>query len=795
MIYSTQIIENSKVCIVSYMKQNIEATISANAEITILNRLRDLLVILLLGGGIFALLSLSTYHPQDSSWTHVGEYAEVHNAAGKIGALIADVALFLFGYIAYLLPLACCYFGIWIAYFKHPLHAISLILLKLTGVVCSFVALCGFFSHFFKQIVSNPEFSGGGIVGYELQNFLQIQFNQTGTNLLLFILLIAGINLWFGFTWLKDLIHVLPKRGEKLKITFSFQFLQHFKSLLKHILPLKDKIVQHHGKFKQPVIEVKTEALSFKNNSEKKSSQGIESKKFKLTNIAKARTQKKPKIIASKFTKCELSTQLLDATHEGKSSKQSEGYLLQLAQTLEQKLLDFGVKIKVMHIAPGPVVTLLEVALAAGIKASKITNLAKDLARSLSVRSVRVVEVIPGKSYVGIEIPNPTREMVLFRELLESEQYVNAESPLSIALGKDISGTPVIADLSKMPHLLIAGTTGSGKSVGINSMLLSMLFKADPQTLKLILIDPKMLELSVYDGIPHLLSPVVTDMKEASQVLRWCVNEMERRYQLMAALGVRNLSGFNQKVTQAAKKGQPILDPVIAKNLTEQEIPTLEPLPYIVVIIDELADLMMVTGKKVEELIARIAQKARAAGIHLILATQRPSVDVITGLIKANVPTRVGFQVSSKIDSRTILDQSGAEQLLGHGDMLYLPPGTGYPLRVHGPFVSDQEVHKVVAALKKQGKPEYIENLCGMGNQLETLAMEADSEQDDLYDQAVSIVLETRRASISSLQRQLRIGYNRAARLIEAMESAGLVSAMQSNGNREVIVPNQDKRR
>ena len=439
---------------------------------------------------------------------------------------------------------------------------------------------------------------------------------------------------------------------------------------------------------------------------------------------------------------------------------------------------------------PGPVITRYEFEPAAGVKGSQITNLAKDLARALSVVSVRVVETIPGKSCMGLEIPNPKRQIVHLSEILGSQVYADMGSPLAIAMGKDISGKAVVADLAKMPHVLVAGTTGSGKSVAINAMILSLVYKADASKVRLILVDPKMLELSVYEGIPHLLAPVVTDMRQAASALNWCVAEMEKRYRLMSSLGVRNLAGYNQKVRDAEKEGNKLTNPF---TLTPESPEPLEEMPLIVVVIDELADMMMVVGKKVEELIARLAQKARASGIHLVLATQRPSVDVITGLIKANIPTRVAFQVSSKIDSRTILDHMGAEALLGQGDMLYQPPGTSYPQRVHGAFVSDQEVHRVVEYLKSLGEPNYIEGIltgeAEQGEAGEGVPGEGGGEADPLYDEAVAIVLRTRRASISAVQRHLRIGYNRAARLIEQMESAGLVSAMQSNGNREVLAP------
>ena len=484
--------------------------------------------------------------------------------------------------------------------------------------------------------------------------------------------------------------------------------------------------------------------------------------------------------------------ELLEPFVGDSSGGYSKESLAEMAELLELKLADFRVDAKVVSVTPGPVVTRFELQPAAGVKVSKFTALAKDLARSLAVISVRIVEIIPGKSVVGIEIPNEQRETVRLKEILDSRQYRAASSPLTLALGKDIAGVPVMTDIGKMPHLLVAGTTGSGKSVGINAMLLSMLYKAQPDELRLILVDPKMLELAVYDGIPHLLTPVVTDMKDAAQALNWCVAEMERRYQLMAAMGVRNLAGFNRRIAEAEAAGAPRPDPLWPEDAGEPA-PPLAKLPYIVVVIDEFADMMMIVGKKVEQLIARIAQKARAAGIHLVLATQRPSVDVITGLIKANIPARMAFQVSSKIDSRTILDQGGAEQLLGHGDMLFLPPGTSMPVRVHGAFVSDEEVHAVAADWKARGEPDYVADILAGAPDPDvpgTVDLGGDAESDEpLYDEAVAFVLESRRASISSVQRQLRIGYNRAARLIEAMEKAGVVSPMNGSGGREVLAP------
>ncbi|MDH3482470.1 MAG: DNA translocase FtsK [Gammaproteobacteria bacterium] len=481
----------------------------------------------------------------------------------------------------------------------------------------------------------------------------------------------------------------------------------------------------------------------------------------------------------------------------------SEESLEAMSRLVELKLKDFNIDVEVRSVSPGPVITRFELDPAPGVKVSQIANLSKDLARSLSVVSVRIVEVIPGKSFVGLEIPNERRQLVTLGEVLKSRAYDDMKSPLTLALGKDIGGNSVVADLARMPHLLIAGTTGSGKSVAINAMVLSILYKSQPEQVRMIMIDPKMLELSVYEGIPHLLAPVVTDMKEASNSLRWCVAEMDRRYRLMSSLGVRNIGGYNRKVKEAAAAGDPIKDPTFRPpDIFDEEKPvvhpTLTPLPYIVVIIDELADMMMIVGKKVEELIARLAQKARASGIHMILATQRPSVDVITGLIKANVPARIAFQVSARVDSRTILDQQGAENLLGHGDMLFLPPGTSLPIRVHGAFVADHEVHAVVRQLKKSGRPRYIDEILegptsptpGLMGIDKMPADSADAEQDPLYDQAVQVVMDTRKASISGVQRRLKIGYNRAARMVECMEAAGLVGPLQPNGTREILVPN-----
>jgi S-DNA-T family DNA segregation ATPase FtsK/SpoIIIE len=489
---------------------------------------------------------------------------------------------------------------------------------------------------------------------------------------------------------------------------------------------------------------------------------------------------------------------MLDEPHD-QLPGYSEDALKALSKQVELKLADFGVEVHVVAVHPGPVITRFELEPAAGVKSAQIMNLAKDLARGLSIVSVRVVEVIPGKSTIGLEIPNTNRQMVFLSEILRSDVYDKAHAPLTLALGKSISGRPIVANLAKMPHLLVAGTTGSGKSVALNAMILSILYKSSPDEVRLVMIDPKMLELSVYADIPHLLAPVVTDMKEAANALRWCVAEMERRYRLMSIAGVRNLSGFNKKVRDAKEAGTPLKDPLFKPDELnpDEEAPDLEPFPFIVVIVDELADMMMILGKKIDELIARLAQKARASGIHLILATQRPSVDVITGLIKANIPTRIAFQVSSRVDSRTILDQMGAEQLLGHGDMLYMPPGTAIPERVHGAFVDDHEVHAVVKYLKSLGEPDYVDEILeeeqlttdGMSINAKGIPKEAPSDVDELYDEAVAWVTTSRRASISSVQRHLRVGYNRAARIIEEMEASGVVSPPEHNGQREVLAP------
>jgi S-DNA-T family DNA segregation ATPase FtsK/SpoIIIE len=640
---------------------------------------------------------------------------------------------------------------------------------------------------------SYPE-GPGGILGKSIGDASMAAFSYTGSTLILMALFLFGLTVFADISW----IHLIDRIGSS-----AIGLSHRFASYMAERERTKEELRQSQEALSER--QVKVEAVA-------------KSKKQRLPPTIKtpaAKPQMSPRIEREKqqtlFADSDVAgslppLNLLDASDKSAESGYSEESLEHLSRLLELKLQDFGIKAEVVEVLPGPVVTRFEIQPAAGVKVSRISGLAKDLARSMAVISVRVVEVIPGKSVVGIEIPNEKREMVRLSEVLSSEAYDRSSSPLTLALGHDIAGVPAVADLARMPHLLVAGTTGSGKSVGINAMLLSLLFKASPDEVKLILIDPKMLELSVYDDIPHLLTPVITDMKDAASGLRWCVGEMERRYKLMAALGVRNLAGYNRKIEDAIKAGNPISDPLWTFNPEEMgwdstqeapEAPLLETLPYIVVVIDEFADMMMIVGKKVEQLIARIAQKARAAGIHLILATQRPSVDVITGLIKANVPSRIAFQVSSKIDSRTILDQGGAEQLLGHGDMLYLPPGTSVPERIHGCFVDDHEVHKVVADWKRRGAPNYLEEITdeAMVSSIPVPGFsgsedgEDDPEADPLYDEAVAFVLESRKASISSVQRKLRVGYNRAARLIEQMETAGVVSPMGSNGSREILSP------
>ncbi|CAA0088803.1 DNA translocase FtsK [Zhongshania aliphaticivorans] len=751
-------------------------------------RLREGLLIGFVAVCIYIFVSLISYSGSDPGWSRTGSGDGVVNAGGPVGAWLADVFFALFGYMAYLFP-SMLAFRAW-RLFKsryRPVGFDSLVFsLRVIGLILVMISSTGLATNGDYGNSGLP-FGAGGVLGDAIGHATLASFNEFGSRLILIAILLFGLTVFTDLSWIK----LMDSVGA---ITLS----------------LYERAGEAWYHYRQARAERRKAALAAKERHEAFTTK-TEIQKTRVPPqiapppkpIAKSSRPEKERqtsLFDGPVTGTLPSLSLLDKAVHNPERGFSPETLEAMSRLLEIKLLDFGVSAKVVAVFPGPVITRFELEPDAGVKVSKISNLVKDLARSLAVVSVRVVEVIPGKPYVGIEIPNEDREIVNFHDVLSSEVFDSSKSPLTLALGHDISGEPVCADLGKMPHLLVAGTTGSGKSVGVNAMLISLLYKSTPEEVRLMLVDPKMLELSVYDGIPHLLTPVITDMKDAANGLRWCVAEMERRYQLMSKMGVRNLAGFNRKVKDAIQAGEPLKDPLwkpeehYQAGLEEAQPPDLEVLPSIVVVIDEFADMMMIVGKKVEELIARIAQKARAAGIHLLLATQRPSVDVITGLIKANVPTRIGFQVSSKIDSRTILDQGGAEQLLGHGDMLYLPPGAGIPIRVHGAFVSDEEVHRVVADWKRRGDPQYIDGLLEEGSTTDAMPGMApeggdNGEGDALYDEAVQYVTESRRASISSVQRKLRIGYNRAARLIETMEAAGVVTEMASNGSREVLAP------
>ena len=737
-------------------------------------------------------LVLLTWSLTDPAWSHsVGHDAEtLRNRGGWVGAYTADILLYLFGYSAWW----------WVVLLLHRVHAGYLRLATQIrargepealarvrweqgiGFVMALLGSVGLeayrLSSWGMQLPGRTDLTSGagGVIGSTWSGFLSQAFGFSGSTVILIFLIAAGSSLFFGFSWLA----VAEKTGE------CFEWI---------IFKIKNvrtaRLDRRAGQVAQAVRHEQVEAKQEKTVQEHHQIR-IEPAIVTVPKSERLQKEKQHTLFAEPSVAGDLpALSLLDPAPEAFETVSDETIEF-TSRLIEKKLADFGVEVHVVAAQAGPVITRYEIEPATGVKGSQIVNLAKDLARALSLVSIRVVETIPGKNLMGFELPNPRRQMVKLSEILGSQTYHASHSVVTMALGKDIAGNPVVADLAKMPHLLVAGTTGSGKSVGINAMILSLLYKADATQTRLILIDPKMLEMSVYEGIPHLLAPVVTDMRQAANALNWCVGEMEKRYRLMSKLGVRNLTGFNNKVRDAIKREEPIPNPF---SLTPDAPEPLKELPTIVVVIDELADLMMVVGKKIEELIARLAQKARAAGIHLILATQRPSVDVITGLIKANIPTRISFQVSSKIDSRTILDQMGAEALLGQGDMLYMPSGTGLPIRVHGAFVSDDEVHRVVEALKAQGEPDYVDGLLEGGVEGETgdgvgsVTGFANAETDPMYDQAVEIVLKNKRASISLVQRHLRIGYNRAARLLEQMENSGIVSTMQSNGNREILVP------
>ncbi len=744
--------------------------------------------------GVFALgllailmwLALLSYSREDAAFTFQSSSAQTVNWMGLFGAWFADIAHFLFGYAAWLLPIAASFLCWALFELRGRLLSAAFWLTKSSGLVLLLIGCAGLSARHFADPSDQPSYLSGGVGGELFDQVLAAAFSPSGSTLFLLVLTLVGITLFSGLSWFRvmDQLGAWTLQGTQwlwATLTSKRQQWQESRAIesarqeREHVVQVERERVKDR---KPPKIEPVVAPIEISPRVVKEKEKAKQKKLFDDTPIGDLPT--------------------MELLEEASASKRqmSAASLEAMSRQVELKLRDFGIDAAVVAVHPGPVITRFELDPAPGIKVSRITNLSKDLARALSVTSVRVVEVIPGKSTVGLEVPNESRETVRLREVLSSKEFDDVKSPLAMALGKDIAGKPVVVDLARMPHLLVAGTTGSGKSVGLNAMLLSMLYKADPSELRMIMIDPKMLELSVYADIPHLLTPVVTDMKDAANALRWSVIEMDRRYKLMSALGVRNLAGYNKKVEDAQKAGEPILDPLWkAESEYSAQAPALSKLPMIVIVIDELADMMMIVGKKVEELIARIAQKARAAGIHLILATQRPSVDVITGLIKANVPTRIAFQVSSRIDSRTILDQQGAEALLGQGDMLYLPPGTSVPTRVHGAYVADDEVHRVVQDWRKRGQPDYLEITSsgsdneGTGGAFDLGDGDSGGEKDEFYDQAVRFVTESRRVSVSSLQRKFKIGFNRAARLVEDMEAAGIVSAMGHNGNREVIAP------
>jgi DNA segregation ATPase FtsK/SpoIIIE, S-DNA-T family len=747
-------------------------------------RIREGVLILTVAISLFLLVSLLSYKASDPSWSNASNTRHVINFGGNFGAWLADILFAIFGYIAYLFPFIITY-SAWVPFKGNKLAVDEknerLSLLKLLGISLILISGSGLAALYF--IGCNLPAGSGGILGDLFCNSMRGVVNPFGAGLIMTALFLAGVTLFSGLSWVR-----LADNLGHMALNALSSFFDRNKG------QLEDKKTSRSVKI-EPKLTAEEEASLFRSSRDLIVGSVPVSHKPKKTIASNYNIINgiEPKAQVKMDKDYEVPVELLDLSEVTDVINYTDEQLHGMSQEVELRLHDFGIDVQVTSIHPGPVITRFELQLAAGTKVSKITALAKDLARSLSVTSVRIVEIIQGKSVIGLELPNERREIIKLCEILDSKIFKNAHSPLTIALGKDISGNPVIVDLAKMPHLLIAGTTGSGKSVGLNAILLSLLYKYSPKEVRLLLIDPKMLELSVYDGIPHLLTPVVTNMKEAGNALRWCIIEMERRYRLMSSLGVRNIIGYNTKVRDAQNKGAPLLDSLWHEKSQEEAGASpqeLQELPYIVVLADEFADMMMVVGKKVEELITRLAQKARAAGIHLILATQRPSVDVITGLIKANIPSRIAFQVSSKIDSRTILDQMGAEQLLGNGDMLYLPPGTVMPLRVHGAFVSDGEVHKVANYLKQQASPEYIEEILeetavlGIDHAVDELE---DAELDSLYDQAVAFVMEVRRVSTSSIQRRFKIGYNRAARIVDAMEKAGLVSPMESNGNRELL--------
>jgi S-DNA-T family DNA segregation ATPase FtsK/SpoIIIE len=736
--------------------------------------LRESRWFVLIAAALYLALILVTFNRGDPGWSHSVAVDSVHNAGGRLGAWIADVMLYLFGISAFWWVLFLVYAVIW-GYRRLDGSSLSdrrPFVVALGGFVVLLIGSVGIEALRFWSLKASLPLAPGGLFGAVVSRVAQATFGFTGATLVLLTLFAVGLSLFTGLSWLT----VMERIGAALEWVW-------FKTVELRDRRADARLGEAAAEEREALVEAERRKV------EEHEPIRIEPPVVEIPRSERVIRERQAPLFQDLPDTPLPPLALLDEATEDQEGMSTDT-LEYTSRLIEKKLKDFGVEVRVLAAYPGPVITRYEVEPAVGVKGSQVVNLVKDLARALSVVAIRVVETIPGKSCMGLEIPNPRRQVVRLSEIVGSQPYHELHAPLTLALGKDIAGNPVVVDLAKMPHLMVAGTTGSGKSVALNAMILSLLYKSEPRDVRLILVDPKMLELSIYQDIPHLLAPVVIDMKQAANALHWCVGEMERRYKLMSWLGVRNLSGYNHKLADAEKRGEKLEDP--ATIGTENPV-ALEKLPYVVVVIDELADLMLVAGKKVEELIARLAQKARASGIHLILATQRPSVDVITGLIKANIPTRIAFQVSSKVDSRTILDQQGAESLLGQGDMLYLPPGAGMPIRVHGAFVSDHEVHQVVEYLKQQGEPDYLEGLLESPDELAAVAGGAGegSESDPLYDQAVEIVLRTRRPSISLVQRHLRIGYNRAARLIEQMEHAGLVSPMQANGNREVTVPNR----
>jgi S-DNA-T family DNA segregation ATPase FtsK/SpoIIIE len=727
----------------------------------------------LAGLSIILLLALLSYSPGDPAFSVVGDQDAISNRMGPAGAWFADIAFLAFGQSAFLLPALVLLCGVFLLR-ERELAPKSVLLYRSIGIIVTVATSSGLATLHFTT--AGMRETAGGILGQLVGSGLETALGLLGATVLMLVLWLAAVSLATGVSW----VAVMDQIGRVV-----------YAAVTEINIALNRVRIWLDGRRAK---QQRQELVSKVRAKPKANAPRIEPTLERVEVSARLEREKQVPLFEPPASN-ELPTLALLDDPPPKEGGYSPEALEAMSRLVELKLSDFGIEAEVVAVHPGPVVTRFELKPAAGVKSSQISNLAKDLARSLATVSVRVVEIIPGKPYVGLEIPNEVRELVALGEIVKSQAYDELKSPLTLALGKDIGGQPMVADLGRMPHLLIAGTTGSGKSVALNAMVLSLLYKSTPEHVRLIMIDPKMLELSVYEGIPHLLAPVVTDMKEAANALRWCVAEMERRYSVMAPLGVRHISSYNKKVAEAEAKGKPILDPTFTPAEEGGAAPALQQLPYIVVIIDELADMMMMVGKKVEELIARLAQKARAAGIHMIIATQRPSVDVITGLIKANIPCRIAFQVSAKVDSRTILDQIGAEHLLGHGDMLYLPSGTSTPIRIHGAFVSDNEVHSVVKALRASGTPQYIDDVLA-GPSGEVLGLEPampvgelDGEQDPLYDQAVRIVTETRKASISGIQRRLKIGYNRAARMVETMEEAGIVGSLQTNGFREVLAP------